>query len=569
MRMSQSIISTLREVPNDAEIVSHQLMVRAGLIRKVASGIYSVLPLGLRVMQKMQTIIREELATIGGQEVLLPMVCPSDLWKQTGRWQKYGAELLRFKDRHGNEFCLGPTHEEVITDLVKQTVTSYKKLPLLLYQIQSKFRDEIRPRFGLMRGREFIMKDAYSFHSSYDSLDQTYINVSQAYHAIFSRCGLSFCEVEADNGSIGGSSSAEFMVTADTGEDTIIQCSSCSYASNIEAAEVLDTFSIKSIHADYTVETVHTPGLKTIQEQVDHIGIDIKNCLKSLLVCVDDTVVLVLLRGDYQLNEIKLRKALNATHVELASDDVVKDITGAEPGFAGPVGLKKKIAIVADYSVKDMDVIYAGANKTDYHFKYIQLGKEFDVDTFYDLRDAKEGDACPRCTEGVLSYTRGIEVGHIFKLGTAYSEGLNACFLDQNGKKMPFIMGCYGIGVGRTVAASIEQHHDEQGIVWPLALAPYHVDIVLTSSKDEDLVCEANSLYQELNALHIETVLDDRDDSPGVKFKDAFLIGFPFIVVVGKQFKQEGLYELQYRNDGQRCVVNKSELIRIITEAIK
>jgi prolyl-tRNA synthetase len=570
MRMSQSLISTLRETPRDAEIISHQLMLRAGLISRVSSGIYSILPLGYRVIKKFEAIVREELDNICGQEVLLPMVSPADLWKKTGRWDKYGKELLRLKDRHGNEFCLGPTHEEVMTDLVKQTVKSYKKLPLLLYQIQSKFRDEIRPRFGLMRGREFGMKDAYSFHDSDESLETMYTDVRKAYQRIFDRCGLSFREVEADNGAIGGSGSSEFMVTSETGEDFIIECDSCSYAANIETADVIcvDDSISKNASETLKIEEVSTPGLTTIQDQVDSMGINIENCLKTLVVDIDSIPTLILLRGDHQLNEVKLKKQLKAESVELSSDETVKDITGADLGFAGPVGLNKPLRVIADNAVKTMRSIYAGANKTDIHLKNVTLGRDFTVEAFFDLRFAEKGDSCARCKKGTMSFTRGIEVGHVFKLGTTYSEFLDAQYLNKQGRRSPFLMGCYGIGIGRTVAAAIEQHHDEFGIKWPLSLAPYHVNIILTSKKDDELVQEAESLYKELKAQSFEVIFDDRDESPGVKFKDAALLGFPFSVVIGRQFKNERLYEFQERATGTKTMVSKQNLLQLLKEHI-
>jgi len=569
MKMSQSLIATLRETPRDAEIISHQLMLRAGLIKKVASGIYSLLPLGLQCVRKFEAIVRQEMNNVSGQEVLLPMVCPSDLWEKSGRWQKYGKELLRFSDRHDNDFCLGPTHEEVITDLVKQSVTSYKKLPLLLYQIQTKFRDEIRPRFGLMRGREFVMKDAYSFHDSVDSLDKMYTDLSHAYQRIFERCGLSYREVEADNGSIGGSASAEFMVTADTGEDVIIDCDSCSFAANIEAAECLSPDSDDTLSTIPEAETFLTPGVKTIEDLAASLGVEEHRCLKSLVYKADDEFVLVLVRGDHQLNEIKLSKALNVSCLDLASEQDVKLITGAEVGSVGPVNLKERVKIIADLSVKTMQDLIVGANQSGKHIKHVVRDRDFFVDSFYDLRFVTEGDPCPRCSSGTLSFTRGIEVGHIFKLGTSYSESLEAKVLDQNGKQIPIVMGCYGIGIGRTIAATIEQYHDEHGIKWPIQLAPYHVSIILTSKKEDELTVVANDLYMDLQSKGIEVILDDRHESPGVKFKDSQLIGFPFVVVVGKHYKERQCFELQFRSNGEKKIVSKEALLEVLTEALK
>ena len=550
MRFSKLYCPTLKEVPREAEVMSHKLMLRSGLIRKVSSGIYAYLPLGLKIIRKLETIIREELTKIGALEVNLPMVCPSDLWEATGRWDKYGKELCRLTDRHDNQFCLGPTHEEVITNLVGQELRSYKQLPLSLYQIQTKFRDEIRPRFGLMRGREFVMKDAYSFHASEEDLDQTYTDFSNAYEAIFKRCGLSYRIVEADNGSIGGSSSAEFMVTAETGEDVIFTCDSCDYAANLEAAEVVAEEK-ETTPSTQALTLIDTPGTKTIAEVASFLKKPESETLKTMIYQTEEAVIMVLVRGDHDVNEHKLQSALGVESLEKASEAALAEI-GAISGFAGPVGLKKEVQIVADKAINSQSDWVIGANQTDKHFEHAAPGRDFNIERTIDCRSAQAGEACPRCGTGKLTHQRGIEVGHIFKLGETYANALNATYLDENGKQKVATMGCYGVGVGRTIASAIEQSHDEKGIVWPKALAPFETVVIITNMKDETLVNEGTKLYTELLKNGKDVLLDDRKLSAGIKFKDAELLGIPTQVVVGKNFTQEQKIEVSDRKTGEK-----------------
>jgi prolyl-tRNA synthetase len=550
MRYSSLFIATFKESPKDAEVISHQLMIRAGFIRKVGAGIYSYTPLGLKIIRKFEAIVREEMNKAGAQEVLLPNVVPAQLWQQSGRWEKYGKELLRLTDRHDNAFCFGPTHEEVITELAKGFIKSYRQLPVNLYQIQTKFRDEIRPRFGLMRGREFIMKDAYSFHKNAQELDKTYEDMRKAYTQIFSRCGLNFKMVQADSGSIGGSFSAEFMVTADTGEDAILECTQCDYAANVEAAESIPVSSLSPTSQSY--EEVVTPGKKTIADVASFLNQPADHFIKTLVYLADGKPVAVLVRGDFDINDIKLKKVLQVETLALMKEADVETLTGVPVGFLGPVGLS--LPLIIDHSVMSVSDGVTGANKKDIHFTHVVPGSDFSVPKTEDIRVVTAGDSCPSCLQrGVsspLRVIRGIEVGHIFKLGTTYSEKMEASFLDENGKSLPMIMGCYGIGIGRTVAAAIEQNHDEKGIVWPKALAPFEVVILLTSLSDPDLVEAAETLYNRLKEKNIDVLLDDRTDSVGAKFKDAELLGIPYQIVVGKLYKQEQKVELKSRKTG-------------------
>ena len=552
MRFSKMLLPTLKESPADADVISQKLMMRAGMIRKVAAGIYNLLPMGLRVVRNVEAIVRSEMNRAGAQEVSMPMVIPSELWKETGRWDEYGKELLRLTDRHGREFCLGPTHEEVITSLVRGEVRSYRDLPMNLYQIQSKFRDEIRPRFGLMRGREFIMKDAYSFHADEASADAEYQNMYDTYTRIFERCGLEFRAVEAETGAIGGRFSHEFMVLAETGEDAIAACSSCTYAANVERAEIrapLDA--AQKPEAAKPIEKVSTPGRKSVEEVSGFLKVKPSRLIKTLIYETDKGLVAALVRGDREMNEMKLKRALDCEHAVLAVEEKVAKATGAPVGFAGPVGLQ--IPVYADWSIRDMTDGVTGANEVDAHLVNVLPGRDFSP-VYADLRDAVEGDGCPRC-DGTLSIKRGIEVGHVFKLGTKYSTALGATFLDEQGKEQPMIMGCYGIGVGRTAAASIEQNHDESGIIWPLPLAPFACEVVPVNVKSEESMRVAESLYEELNRLGVETLLDDRDERAGVKFKDSDLIGFPVRVVVGERNLKEGLVEIKRRNEKEARLV--------------
>lgn len=553
MRYSQYLLPTLKETPADAEVISHQLMMRAGMIRKAAAGIYSYMPLGLRSLRKMEQIIREEMNRAGAIECHMPVANPAELWQESGRWDKYGKELLRFKDRKGTDFCMGPTHEEVITDIIRNTVNSYKQLPLNLYQIQTKFRDEIRPRFGLMRGREFLMKDAYSFDLNDEGADAAYQKMYQAYRNIFKRCGLDFRAVEADSGAIGGSFSHEFMVLAESGEDAIVSCSHCEYAANVEKAELVYADSERR-EATAALTRVDTPGQKSIEEVAKFLRVDADQLVKTLIIQTSaDEVVAVLLRGDRELNQIKLANLLDVDWALMAEEDVVKETTGAPTGFAGPVGLK--VRIIADHEIKGMADFVIGGNAVDVHFTGANLERDFQVDQFADLRQAEAGDKCPRCAEGTFESWRGVEVGHVFKLGTKYSEAMNATVLDDQGKAVPLVMGCYGIGVGRTVAAAIEQNHDEFGMKLPMPLAPFQVLVSMLNPKDDDVRAASETLYQQLLDLGIEVLLDDRNERPGIKFKDADLIGIPLRVTVGARNLKEGNVELKDRSSGEQTAV--------------
>jgi prolyl-tRNA synthetase len=565
MRYSDYFLPTLKETPADAEVVSHQLMARSGMIRKVAAGIYDYLPLGLKVIRKVENIVREEMNRTGAIELLMPAVNPSDLWHQSGRWQEYGKELLRFKDRKETEFCIGPTHEEVVTEIVRGTVRSYRQLPLNLYQIQTKFRDEIRPRFGLMRGREFIMKDAYSFDIDDDGADKAYDKMYQAYRRIFQRCGLKFRAVEADSGAIGGSFSHEFMVLAETGEDAIVSCNRCDYAANVEKAELRQPDG-KTETSEMTLKRVETPDLKSIEEVATFLELPQQKMLKTLILQTDDDqVVAVLMRGDHSLNEIKLCHVLGCNHVQLADDSYVRKLTGAAPGFSGPIGLNCRI--LADLEVSVMSDFCIGANEDHYHLQGANLGRDFEVKEFFDLRKAEQGDSCPRC-DGTFEAWRGIEVGHVFKLGTKYSEAMNATVLDASGKERTLIMGCYGIGIGRTAAAAIEQNHDEHGIIWPMPLAPFQVIITLLNPKDSDVFQAGETLYQELLERGIEVLLDDRDERPGSKFKDADLLGIPFRVNVGARGLDNQVFEVQPRTSGEKIMIPVDESADSIAQMV-
>ncbi len=566
MRLTNYLLPTLKESPADAEIASHKLMLRAGMVRKVAAGIYTYLPLGLRSVRKVEQIVREEMDKAGAMELLMPMVLPAELWQESGRWEQYGKELLRLRDRKDTEFCLSPTHEEVITDIVRGTVRSYRQLPLNMYQIQGKFRDEIRPRFGLMRGREFIMKDAYSFDLDDAGADSAYAKMYQAYQNIFTRCGLEFRAVEADTGNIGGSSSHEFMVLADSGEDAIVSCDSCDYAANVEKAQMRPAQGA-GVAASEELIQVATPRQKTIADVAKFLAVAPDKLIKTLLVQTDSGERLaVLLRGDHELNEIKLCRFLDCLEIEMVPENGVVEMTGAPSGFAGPVGLSCRI--VADCAVQTMVDSVAGANIADTHYTGVNLERDFAVNDFADLRQAQAGDGCPRCS-GTLQSWRGIEVGHVFKLGTKYSQALGATVLDKNGKDVPLVMGCYGIGIGRTVAAAIEQNHDENGIVFPMPIAPFQVLITILNTKDENVVTEGNALYETLLQAGIDVVIDDRDERPGSKFKDADLIGVPIRVTVGNRGLKEGALEVQLRKSGERQMVAVGETADWVIAEVK
>lgn len=547
MRVSQMLVPTLREVPAEAEVVSHQLLLRAGFIRKTASGVYTYLPLAQRVLKKIMQIIREEMDKQGGQELLMPIIQPAELWLDSGRWHVYGPELFRLKDRHNRDFCLGPTHEEVITTLVRGDVRSYKQMPLLLYQIQSKFRDERRPRFGLMRGREFIMKDLYSFDRDEAGLEVSYQKMHEAYINIFSRCGVQFRPVEADSGAIGGSSTHEFMVLAESGEAAILYCSACDYAANVEKATTQPAAGLDPSISKLPLQEMSTPGQRSAEEVAAFLGIEPTQVIKTMFYKTDQEVVAALVRGDRDVNEVKLLNILGALTLELADEKTVEQVTGAPVGYVGPVQLKN-IRIVADLDVMAMTNAIAGANKQDAHFINVNPQRDFKPEIVEDIRLVKVGEPCPKCGAHLLE-ARGIEVGQIFKLGTKYSETLGATFLDENGKERPIVMGCYGIGVSRTMAAAIEQNYDQNGIIWPANIAPFQAIVVPVATKDESQMKVAEELYHTLNQAGVETVLDDRAERPGVKFKDADLIGYPLRIVVGKQ-ASDGIVEIRQRRSG-------------------
>lgn len=567
MRQQHYLVPTLRDVPNDAEVVSHQLMLRAGLIRQLASGVYSYLPLGLKVLRRVQEIIRDEMDKTGAQEVLLPAIHPAELWKETGRWDVYGPELMRFKDRHDREFALGPTHEEVITDIIRNEVKSYKKLPMNMYQIQTKYRDERRPRFGVLRSREFIMKDAYSFNASEESLDQSYQSMYDAYTAIFTCCGLNFRAVEADSGAIGGTDTHEFMVLSEIGEDTIAYSDSSTYAANIEKASV-STTEYKQITADEgnEVKEIETPAVKTIDSLVAFLQIDAKQIIKTIACQVDDQIIIALVRGDYELNETKLKSLHHADMVELLSPEKVVQELQSIPGFLGPIGLDH-VKIVADYSVKGMRGAVVGANKKDKHLLHVKPGRDFEVEGYYDLRNVIEGDPSP-CGQGLITFAEGIEVGHVFKLGTKYSKAMGATILDENGKEQPILMGCYGIGVTRTLAAIVEQNHDQDGIIWPASVAPFQIHLVTVNTKDDTQVELADRLYNHLQLKGYDVLYDDRKERPGVKFKDADLIGLPLRLTVGKKASEQ-VIECKVRRTGDMDEVLVDKLDEFIEQHLK
>jgi prolyl-tRNA synthetase len=568
MRYSQYFIPTVKETPSDAEVISHQLMLRSGMIRKLAAGIYNYLPLGLRSIRKVEQIVREEMNRAGAIEMLMPAVQPAELWKESGRWEFYGKELLRFKDRKDAEFCMGPTHEEVVTDLVRKEIRSYRQMPLNLYQIQGKFRDEIRPRFGLMRGREFIMKDAYSFDVNEAGADVSYQKMYQAYRRIFERCGLKFRAVEADTGTIGGNYSHEFMVLADSGEDAIVSCSACEYAANMEKAQTRR--GTAGEHADpRPMERVTTPGQKSVEEIAGFLAVPTTQVVKTLVLMADNEPVVALLRGDFDLNEIKLKNHLGCAELEMATDEVVFKVTGAPTGYAGPVNLPGKVKVVADLSLEGMHNFVVGANEKDAHLKNVNLARDFSVEGFVDIRNVIAGDPCPRCDSGKLEIWRGIEVGHVFKLGTKYSKALNASFLDADGKEQIIFMGCYGIGIGRTVAACIEQNHDENGIIFPIPIAPFQVIVSSLSSKEDEVKETSEAIYHQLLDAGIEVLLDDRDERPGFKFKDADLIGIPLRIVVGAKNLVDGKVELKERRSGEVEILPIAEAVEKVKATVK
>jgi prolyl-tRNA synthetase len=565
MLFSRLLIPTMKENPAEAEAVSHRLLLRAGMIRKLASGIYNYLPLGLRVLRKVERIVREEMDRAGAQEVLLPAVQPAELWHESSRWQVYGKELLRFQDRHGRDCCFGPTHEEVITDLVRKEVHSYRQLPLNLYQIQVKFRDEIRPRFGLIRGREFIMKDAYSFDADEPGAEACYGRMYEAYNRIFSRCGLSFKVVEADSGPIGGSFSHEFMVLADTGEDLLASCTRCDYAANLEKAEVaLEPVTPGPPRGD-APEPVPTPNVRTVEEVAAFLGVTPQDIVKTLIYETDDGPVAVLIRGDHEVNEVKVKNLLGVTDLILAGIIRVQELTGAEVGFAGPVGLK--LPVYADQAVARMNALVTGANRDNYHLRNVHPSRDLSITEVADLRSVTAQDPCPRCG-GALTLLKGIEVGHIFKLGLKYSKALKATYLDQEGKEQLIYMGCYGIGVSRIVAAAIEQGHDGNGIIFPMALAPFQVGLIPIAVNDPAVWECVEKLHADLEAAGVEVLLDDRDERPGVKFKDCDLLGLPLRVVVGAKALAQGAAEVRHRRAAANTMIPLPDLIPYLRDQI-
>ncbi|ODG91161.1 MULTISPECIES: proline--tRNA ligase [Bacillaceae] len=560
--MKQSIVysPTLREVPSDADIKSHQLLLRAGFIRQNASGIYSFLPLGNKVLQKVANIVREEMNNAGAMEMLMPSMQAQELWEESGRWDNFGPELMRLRDRHGRGFALGATHEEVVTSIIRDELKSYKKLPITLYQVQSKFRDEKRPRFGLLRGREFLMKDAYSFHASQESLDEVYDRLFTAYSNVFTRCGLNFRAVVADSGAMGGKDTHEFMVLSDIGEDTIAFSNESSYAANIEMAPVVANYEPSDEKLE-EVQKVETPNQKTIDEVIEFLNLPIEKSIKSIIFKADESFVLVLARGDHEINDIKLKNYLGAHSVELASKEEVKELMNCEIGSLGPIGVKSDLLVLADNAIKGIVNGCCGANEEGYHYINVTVNRDYDVKDFVDLRFIQEGDLSPD-GKGTISFAKGIEVGHVFKLGTKYSESMNATFLDENGKSNPIIMGCYGIGVSRTLAAIVEQYNDEKGIVWPKNLAPFDVHVITVNTKNEEQVNLADDIYKTLKEIGQDVLLDDRNERVGVKFADADLFGIPVRVVVGKK-AAEGIVELKTR-DGQ--VSKEVEISNLVNE---
>jgi prolyl-tRNA synthetase len=565
MRMSQSLIPTLKEAPAEAEVPSHVFMVRGGYLRKVAAGIYSFLPLGWRVVKKVEKIIREELDKAGCQEVFLPAVIPAELWQQSGRWEKYGAQLLRFKDRKGGDFVIGPTHEEVICALVRDDVRSWRQLPLNLYQIQTKFRDELRPRAGLMRGREFIMKDGYSFHVDEADTQREYKKMYEAYSRIFTRCGLAFRAVEADTGNIGGSSSHEFQVLTETGEDALVACDSCDYAANVEQAVARQMAATPN--PTESVKKVATPGKHTIAEVAGFFGVPPEKLVKTLIYIADGKPIAVMVRGDRDVNEIKLAKALGVETLALAGDVAVKEITGAPVGFAGPVGLK--VPVYCDVEVAALSNFVVGANENDAHLTGVNVDRDFKPAALGDYRTTAAGDACARCERGHLKAYRGIEVGQVFFLGTKYSKPMGVTFLDSDGQEKPAVMGTYGIGVTRIVASAIEQNHDKDGIIWPVPLAPFEVMVLSLQQDDPAVVATAQRVYDELTAAGIDVLFDDRDERPGVKFKDADLIGIPFRIAVGKKGVAEGIVELKRRSGAEVRKIKIDEAAKLVAAEVE
>ena len=568
MRWRTSFIPTVKEDPSDAEVISHRLLVRAGMIRQVSRGVYDFLPLALRILRKIEAIVREEMNRAGAQELLMPVTSPAELWQDSGRWSVYGKELLRFKDRHERDFCLAPTHEEVITDIVRRDVRSYRELPMNLYQIQTKFRDEVRPRFGLMRGREFIMKDAYSFHLDRDDAEREYRNMYDTYRRIFTRCGLEFRAVEADSGAIGGSLSHEFQVLAESGEDALAACSACDYAANVQKAESRLRKTEGGGASDAPPETVPTPGLKTVPEVSEFLQVPPERFIKTMIYRKPAGGLLaVLVRGDHEVNETKLGNLLDTIAMELADDDEVQQAVGVPPGFLGPMNLP--LEVWADHAVRGMTGAVTGANQADAHTIHVDQARDFTPDRFEDLRLVRAGDPCARCEKGVIQEYRGIEVGHVFYLGRKYSEAMGATILDSEGHERVMEMGCYGIGVTRLMAAAIEQNNDADGIIWPMSIAPFPVELLPLNYKEDAVREVTERIYQGLNEAGHEVLLDDRDERPGVKFKDADLVGIPLRVTIGAKGLAKGNVELRWRGEGTTSEVPVDEAVERIGAALE
>ncbi|RKD75342.1 prolyl-tRNA synthetase [Sinobaca qinghaiensis] len=559
MRQQSFFSPTMRDVPQGADITSHQLMLRAGLIRQTASGIYSYLPLGYKVLRKIENIVREEMNNAGAQEILMPAVQPAEIWEESGRIHDYGPELMRLKDRHNRDFVLGATHEEVITSLVRDELNSYKKLPVNLYQIQNKYRDERRPRFGVLRSREFVMKDAYSFDSSEEGLEESYWNMFRAYQSVFKRCGLDFRAVEADAGAIGGKGGThEFMALSDVGEDTIAYSDASDFAANIEVAKIADGYE-KPARPETSMAPIDTPSMKTIDDLMKGLSIESTSIIKSVLFIADEEPVLVLVRGDHEVNEIKVANLLDSSEVRLAEDAEVEQVMGCRTGFIGPVRAPENVKILADYAVRGIAEAVTGANESDKHFINVHPDRDITISSYEDLRFIKEGDPAPD-GKGTIRFAKGIEVGQVFKLGTKYSKALKADFLDEQGKAQPLIMGCYGIGVSRTIAAIVEQHHDESGIIWPKNVAPFDIHLLTMNVKQEDQAALGESLYKKLREAGFDVLYDDRKERAGVKFKDADLYGIPVRVACGKK-AAEDIVEVKLREGGEAVEVAVSGLM--------
>ena len=567
MHFSKLFIPTLKESPADAEVISHKLMVRAGMIRQLASGISSILPLGLRVLRKVEQIIREEMNRIGGQEVFLPSIQPAELWVESKRWDFYGKELLRIKDRHGREFCYGPTHEEVITDIVRREIKSYRQLPILLYQIQTKFRDEVRPRFGIMRGREFMMKDAYSFHADEKDTQHTYHQMAKAYTNIFERCGLRFKQVQADSGTIGGSFSHEFAVLADSGEDEIGFCESCGYASNLEMAESKPPSPSTAPSTPQDIKEVETPGKKSVKEVAGFLNLPAHQIVKTILLENENGRVAGLVRGDHEINLVKMKNLIGCEWLQPAGEEAFSKKPELHRGYIGPVGLD--LPVYADREISVLHDFVTGANKPSAHFTGVQVQRDLKIKEFGDIRTVRAKDPCPRCEDGKYQVKRGIEVGHIFILGTKYSSAMKAVFLDQHGKENAMIMGCYGIGVGRTAAAAIEQNNDERGIIWPRNLAPFQVIIIPVNYSNSDLNNACDTIYNRLQEAGIETLLDDRSDRLGVKLKDADLMGIPLQIIIGPKNLSAGQVEIKVRKTNESSLHPYPQVIEDIPNILK